>query len=325
MHHFLFEFITGGGLSGQALPETLIREGEIMMQTLLTELFESGYSDITLTRDDRINSYDNNVEQHIIQRSLEVELPELIKKSDISWLIAPETGDCLASLAELFIEHGKIFIGSNPDAIRIATSKLLTSKILAEANINIVDTRTLSGEIPASQTGWIIKPDDGVGGESCCFINNKNRLSEIISENINGNFVVQPYIEGKHMSMSLLVFDNDVRLLACNQQYITVKEETVSLTAIGVNECLIFKNEMMELAIKIVSKIPGFAGYIGIDLIESESELFVLEINPRFTTAYAGLSDSLGCNITEKILDTFLNKKLPDINLAAAVPIRINV
>ena len=127
------------------------------------------------------------------------------------------------------------------------------------------------------------------------------------------------------MSMSLLVFDNDVRLLACNQQYITVKEETVSLTAICVNECLIFKNEMMELAIKIVSKIPGFAGYIGIDLIESESELFVLEINPRFTTAYAGLSDSLGCNITEKILDTFLNKKLPDINLAAAVPIRINV
>ena len=131
MHHFLFEFITGGGLSGQALPETLIREGKIMMQTLLTELFESGYSDITLTRDDRINSYDKNVEQHIIQLSLEVELPDLVKKSDISWLIAPETCGCLASLAELFIEHGKVFIWSNPDAIRISTSKLLTSKILA--------------------------------------------------------------------------------------------------------------------------------------------------------------------------------------------------
>jgi tyramine---L-glutamate ligase len=325
MHHFLFEFITGGGLSGQALPETLIREGGIMMQTLLNELVNAGHKDISLTRDKRVTSYNEGVEQLLIDGSLEDELPELIKRSDVCWLIAPETDDCLMSLAELFIKHGKIFIGSTPEAIKIATSKLLTSNILAEEGIGVIETRSLSDELPDSQTGWIVKPNDGVGGEGCYFINNKKRLSEIISERNNGNTIVQPYIEGRHMSMSLLVYDNNVRLLACNEQHINIDNGSVNLTAIGVNECLIFKNEMMELAKKIISKISGFAGYIGVDLIESQNQLFVLDINPRFTTAYAGLSESLGCNITAEILNTFLNKKLPEIDLTAAVPVRINV
>lgn len=325
MRHFLLEFITGGGLSGQALPETLIREGEIMIQTLLFELIEGGYSDIALTRDKRLDPCEHKVKQYIIRDSLDEELHEHISKSDVAWLIAPETGDCLARLAELFIRKGNIFVGSSPDAIRVASSKLLTCRLLAEANVKIVDTRTLDDEIPASETGWIIKPNDGVGGESCYFIKDKKRLAEITAEKKNNNFVIQPFINGRHMSMSLLVFDDAVRLLACNEQHVDIKDEDVSLTAVGVNECLFLRDEMMTLATKIVSKISGFAGYIGVDLIEFNNELFVLEINPRFTTAYAGLSESLGFNITNKILDTFLKKKLPEIDLTTAVPIRINI
>jgi tyramine---L-glutamate ligase len=325
MNQFLFEFITGGGLSGQAFPETLIREGEIMMQTLLNELMNAGYSELSLTRDKRLAPYEQNVRQYIIQESLEKELPELINKSDIVWLIAPETDDCLATLAELFIRQGGLYIGSSPEAIRISASKLLTNQHLAEANINIVDTRALADEIPVSETGWMIKPDDGVGAESCYFIKNKNRVSELASEKIHDGFVMQPFIEGNHMSMSLLVYDNDFRLLACNKQYVDITDEIVSLTAIGVNESLFLKDEMMKLAAKIVSRISGLAGYIGVDMIEQNNKLFVLDINPRFTTAYAGLSESLGFNITNKILNTFLQKKLPVIDLATAVPIRINI
>ncbi len=325
MRHFLLEFITGGGLSGQALPETLIKEGEIMIQTLLFELIEAGYSDIALSRDKRLASWEHKVKQYIIRESLEEEIHEHISQSDVAWLIAPETGDCLARLAELFIRQGSVFVGSSPEAIRVASSKLLTCSLLAEANIKVVDTRTLDNDIPASETGWIIKPNDGVGGESCYFINDKKRLAEIIAEKKNNNFVMQPFINGRHMSMSLLVFDDAVQLLACNEQHVDIKDEVVSLSAIGVNECLFLRDEMMCLATKIVSKISGFAGYVGVDMIEANNELYVLEINPRFTTAYAGLSESLGFNITKKILDTFLQKTLPEIDLTAAIPIRINI
>lgn len=325
MHHFLFEFITGGGLTGQPLPESLIHEGELMVQTLLNELEDAGHKDILLTRDSRLGLYDKSVEQIFLGSTFKDDLPKLVKRSDVCWLIAPETDGCLESLATLFTEHGKSYIGSSPDAIKIASSKILTNNTLSKVDIKSVETRLSSDKPPESQTGWIIKPDDGVGGEGCLFIKNKIRLSELLLDKQNKNFVVQPYIEGQHMSMSLLVHEDDVQLLACNKQYVNIDDEAVSLEAIGVNECLMFKNEMMMLAKNIVSNISGFAGYIGVDLIESKNELYVLDINPRFTTAYAGISESLGYNITAEILNTFLNRKLPDINLTGAAPVRVEI
>ncbi len=50
----------------------------------------------------------------------------------------------------------------------------------------------------------------------------------IISDRKYNNFVVQPFINGRHMSMSLLVFDDDVRLLACNEQYVVIEDEVVA-------------------------------------------------------------------------------------------------
>tara|TARA_R110002096_G_scaffold125663_1_gene271584 strand:- start:61767 stop:62744 length:978 start_codon:yes stop_codon:yes gene_type:complete len=325
MRHFLLEFITGGGLAGQALSESLIREGELMIRTLLNELIEAGFSDISLTRDKRFKLSDHTASQHIINESLEEKLHECINESDIAWLIAPETNDCLGKLAEVFITNGKVFIGSSPDAIRIAASKLQTSSLLQEAGVDVVETKNINDEPPASQTGWVIKPDDGVGGESCFFIKDKSRLIEIIADKKCNNFVVQPFINGRHLSMSLLVFDEKVQLLACNVLYVAIENEVVRLSTIGVNECLYLKKEMMVLALKIIAEIEGFSGYIGVDMIEANNKLFVLEINPRFTTTYVGLSESLGINMTKKILDTFLMGKLPEIDLAAAVPVRIKI
>ncbi len=325
MRHFLFEFITGGGLSGQSLSETLIKEGEIMVQTLINELSELDGSNISLTRDSRVSLFENNTRQYVVEDTIDEKLAELINDSDVSWLIAPETNYCLIKYAELFIKHGNIFIGSIPDAIKTASSKYLTNKILSEAGVNVVDTKLISEKYPDSKTGWVVKPDDGVGGEGIRLINNENSLSELIEAEGTKNLIVQPYLEGKHLSMSLLVFNGEVQLLACNEQYVEIKNGSIKLKAIGVNECLSFKDVMLELARKIVSVISGFAGYIGVDLIEVEKQLYVLEINPRFTTAYAGISKSINCNVTAKILDTFLNKKMPNIELESAKPVKIKV
>lgn len=324
MRQFLFEFITGGGLSGQHLPKRLIAEGEIMLQTLLKELIEAGCSDISLCRDERVKLLDSKIKQYVVNQEAVTDiLPGLVAESDIAWLIAPETDNCLLSLAELFVKHGNLFIGCSPEAIKITTSKLHTNKVLTEAGIKTIETTRLNGNIPASKIGWIIKPDDGVGGESCYFIKNKSELSEMTAK--NNNMLIQPYIKGESLSMSLLVLDDDFRLLGCNKQYIEIENSVVNLMAIGVNECLRYKDKMIELARKIVKTIPGFAGYIGIDMIDSADELLVLDINPRFTTAYAGLSESLGCNVTAKILNTFLNGCLPDIKLESAVPVKIDI
>jgi tyramine---L-glutamate ligase len=323
MRHFLFEFITGGGFVDQPLPESLISEGEIMIQTLIDELINAGYSDLSLFRDGRLALFDKDIKQYVVEESYEKKISESMHQVDVSWLIAPETGGCMLRLAELFSSRSKIFVGSTLDAIRIATSKISTYQALTDAGIKTVDTRFLSDSVPSSDSGWIIKPDDGVGSENCFIINDKEVL--LRQAKTNEKFIVQPYIEGKSLSMSLLAFNGDVRLLGCNEQYIEIKKGQPKLIAVGVNEYLKLKNEMLSLAKKIVSTISGFAGYIGVDLIAIQNELYVLEINPRFTTAYAGISKSLGCNITEQILNTFLNETLPDIDLTNAIPTRVNI
>ena len=90
-------------------------------------------------------------------------------------------------------------------------------------------------------------------------------------------------------------------------------------------EYLSYKNEMRELAENVVECIPGFSGYIGIDLIRSNDKLFVIDINPRFTTSLVGISESLGVNVTEKILKTFLTNEIQDINIENAIPVKIKL
>ena len=101
MKHFLFEFITGGGLTGQTLPNSLVREGRIMVKIILEELIACGHTEITVIKDERIESFSKNVFEHTIKTSLDVKLPEFIKNSEFCWLIAHETGKCLYNLTNL--------------------------------------------------------------------------------------------------------------------------------------------------------------------------------------------------------------------------------
>ena len=295
----------------------------MMVQTLLKELIACGHYKITITRDSRVDSFGRDVTEYTINTPFKKILPELVRKYDICWLIAPETENCLYNLTDLFMQNASIFIGSDLNAVHITSSKLMTCNILENANICTPETKLLKDVIPDSKSGWIIKPDDGVGAENCIYVSDRLALRDDMTIKENDNYIIQPFIEGEHMSMSLFVYNKNIQLLSCNKQEITLKKNLISLTGIGVNEFLSYQDQMRELAESIVSAIPGFSGYIGIDLVRSNNNFFVIDINPRFTTSYAGISASLGINITEKILNTFLRQEIQDINLKKAIPIKL--
>lgn len=54
------------------------------------------------------------------------------------------------------------------------------------------------------------------------------------------------------------------------------------------------------------------SGYAGVDLLRTPTGLRVMEINPRLTTSYAGLSRSLGVNVARMTLDLLDTGTLPD-------------
>ena len=57
----------------------------------------------------------------------------------------------------------------------------------------------------------------------------------------------------------------------------------------------------------------------------NEDKITVVEINPRLTTAYAGLSDSLGVNVADILLKTLESGTMPEINVSTVKPVRIDV
>ncbi|MEE9396862.1 MAG: ATP-grasp domain-containing protein, partial [Methylococcales bacterium] len=57
-----------------------------------------------------------------------------------------------------------------------------------------------------------------------------------------------------------------------------------------------------ELANGVAATFPGLWGYVGVDFLFADNQLLVLEVNPRLTTSYAGLSQTIGYNPARKVL-----------------------
>ena len=63
---------------------------------------------------------------------------------------------------------------------------------------------------------------------------------------------------------------------------------------------------MAALARRIAAAIPGLRGFVGVDFVLGiDGRATVLEVNPRLTSAYVGLSARLGRNLAAEILADF--------------------
>jgi len=82
---------------------------------------------------------------------------------------------------------------------------------------------------------------------------------------------------------------------------------------------------MQGLADLLMNLIPGLRGFVGVDYIETVAGPVVLEINPRLTTSYVAMSDSLGINTAQLILDACLERKATTTRTLGARTVRVEV
>jgi predicted ATP-grasp superfamily ATP-dependent carboligase len=78
-----------------------------------------------------------------------------------------------------------------------------------------------------------------------------------------------------------------------------------------------------DLVDNIAHALPELWGYVGIDLIQTPEQQFVLEINPRLTTSFVGINAALGINVAENILQLLKGK--PTLKAVCNQPITIEV
>ncbi len=325
MRHIIFEFITGGGLAGSELPGSLAHEGDIMVRALVHDLKRRQDDTVVLCRDKRLATVDDDIDYVVIADEPHTTIQQALLANDLVWLIAPESNGCLVDWVTWFQAQPTTLLLSSLDCITTCTSKYDTIQLLKQHAVPVIEGVRPGGAIPGSDHGWVVKPDTGAGAEEVMVFKQQQSLDAYLDNN-NDERLIQPYIPGQAMSLSILCHDGSALLLGCNEQEITIEHNRLSLNAVTVNACKDKFAACAVIAKQIAAAMPGLRGYIGVDLVaDSDGQLLVVEINPRLTTAYAGLSDSTGINIASLIVDVFQSNSLPEPIIDSVTTTRIPV
>jgi predicted ATP-grasp superfamily ATP-dependent carboligase len=323
----VFEFVTGGGMIQQKLPESLAKEGGLMLKALIEELAMLPSVQITMLLDWRCQQMDlpGGIEVIMLSTGQCVYdlLPALIEKTDLVWPIVPELDGELHKFSTLVEAKAKQLLNSSVEAVRICSDKLITAQLLKKHGIAVVETSLFDRFSADLFEPCVVKPKDGVGCINCFLISNTNEFEQINNLIKNkSDYIIQPYIEGETISLSCLFKNGKAWLLSCNQQQISISKGQFELDACVVN----IPSNNMEIYRGIIDQIakviPGLWGYVGIDVIHAENnQPLIVEINPRLTTSYVGLYQALGVNVVQNVMEMIHGE--PQINRTNNQPITV--
>ena len=73
--------------------------------------------------------------------------------------------------------------------------------------------------------------------------------------------------------------------MSINKQIIQKKNNSIKLKALLVNIYPLFRDYLFKFIDNILNVFPNLRGFVGLDFIEYKGELFLIEINARYTTS----------------------------------------
>jgi tyramine---L-glutamate ligase len=300
----VFEYITGGGFNKTELPEPLAKEGLLMLQALVDDLVEIIMIDFLMMLDCRVEerlTHHTNI--HIVrpEHEWQQEFIRLIALCDAVWIIAPESDNILQNLCQTVERSGKVLLNSPSNAVAVAGNKWLTYQCLQEHCIATVATQKLV-DFSYMPGEWIIKSVDGVGCTDSYVVVDEQEFASITALIDKEKHIIQPHIPGEKTSLSCLFKHGRGWLVCANRQQFDLINQQYHLTGITVN----FSPDTLkyqDIVSNIAKAMPDLWGYVGIDLIETAEEIFILEINPRLTTSYVGIYEGLGINCAREVVE----------------------
>lgn len=309
MRLFVTEFITGGGIANDPLPESLKQEGQLMLQAVLNDCLKMDDIQLVTTRDARIPIDIGGVEIHVVENAIDYmqQLALIARQCDVTWVIAPESEGILETLITHLKEDKNTMVNCDAESIRITGDKLICATHLAANDIPTVRNLT-QDEISTYENSVMIKDRYGVGCEGLMRCDTGREALQYIDDT---QWVVQPYLQGEHLSISILFSSKQAMVISLNEQVFSHENKQPKLTSCLVNAHPV-NDKIQHLADRLLQVLPGLRGYVGVDVILSEDEYYVIDINPRLTSSYVGLCDVLEENPAELCINSVLDSNIID-------------
>jgi len=311
----VYEFASGGGLAGRDVPASLVREGSAMRTALVADLLAIGTHEIVTTADARC-AVDLPHGVGIVtlppgERERSARLDVAIAAVDAVWVIAPETAGCLEQLAIQVEHHGRTLLGPGAAAIAAAANKAQLARRLAEVGIRHPQTRRVASssraEAAANEIGYpvVVKPICGAGSGGVCVAHDALDLRRAVdaARDAGGRdeVLVQEYVHGAAASVSLLANGRDVVPLAVNAQTVNAQPNASPRAFEYLGGETPFEHPLAAAAVTAAlgtcRAVAGLRGFVGVDVVLTETGAVVIELNPRLTTAYLGVRAAIDENV----------------------------
>lgn len=319
-----FEYFTASGENDKCISS----EAEALIRALLEDMKDFKVSIILNNTYRHLADEYENADPIIIDENLEDYLKNNLEGFDKAIYIAAENDNHLYNIAKI-LEDKDIFIyNSNSDACLKCSDKFVLFEELYGAvpqpltNKFKIDPKGYwkravenlykkwKAEDPLSELKLIIKPINGVDCENVVILNSIDELSYDLEEIFppGSRILVQEYIEGEDISVSLIVKDGKATPLTINKQFVEIKGDYERYLGGMLPYDTDFKEDILEVAVKACESLEGLKGFVGVDLRLNPDEtdiynVYLIEINSRFTTPYVGLQKIAGFNIVESIID----------------------
>jgi predicted ATP-grasp superfamily ATP-dependent carboligase len=295
-----FEYASSGGPGG----EPFIEEGRLMLAALLCDLAGDGsWRVTTLLKSTADKSGVIADEAAITDGEFFSFVEREMKNVDAVWVVAPESGGALLRLTTMAQRLGKKVVGSLPDAVELCGDKLSLSRYL-EKKLPMPWSEPFSGGFDGFPC--VVKPVDGAGSENVHFIKEAGTLRDI--EANEQNYLVQPYIKGKKLSGGVFTHRGEPILLGVCRQKVYCYGGSLKQTGITGPIEYRHADRLLEMVKKINRLIPGLRGYWGVDFIDDDGSLTLIEINPRLTTSYPVYSGTCGFNMASLAVDEAMGR-----------------
>ncbi len=319
----VFEYFTASGEKDKCI----ISEAEALLFSLIDDLKDYNLDVVANESYEEIIAKYDNVNPILINTDIISWLEENASKFKRAIFISAEMDNALYNITKILEENNVYIYNSSSEACLIASDKSLTYETVSNV---VPQPRTFrfkidskgywkraitnlhkkwQAEDPLTPLKLIIKPLIGVDCENIVIIDDIDDLSYNLEKIFppQSRIIVQEFIEGEDVSVSLICKDGNATPISLNKQFIQLKNDKETYLGGMLPFKSEYEKEIFDVAKKACESLDGLKGFVGVDLLISKNDdiypVYLLEINSRFATPYVGLKKIANFNIAKTIIE----------------------